>query len=62
MIHDTIQTELNAYLRNLMSLPFAFLHDSVKHILGNMYISKATVSDGPQQEIVCKEVWLHFVL
>jgi hypothetical protein len=34
----------------------------MKHILGNMNISKATVSDAPQQEIVSEEVWLYFVL
>jgi hypothetical protein len=34
----------------------------MKHILGDINISKTTVSDATQQEIVSENVWLYFVL
>jgi hypothetical protein len=34
----------------------------MKHILGNINISKTTVSDAAQQEIESENVWLYFVL
>lgn len=62
MTYNTIETDLIVYLGNPTSLPFAFLCDSMKHILGNINISKTTVSDAAQQEIESENVWLYFVL
>jgi hypothetical protein len=62
MTHNTTEIHLTVYLGNPVSLPFTFLCDSMKHILGNINISKTTVSDATQQEIVSENVWLYFVL
>jgi hypothetical protein len=56
------EIHLIVYLGNLVFLPAAFLSDSMNHILGNIHISKATVSNGSKQEIVCEEVWLYSFL
>jgi len=62
MIYNIKEIDLNVYLGNPIFLPFAFLCDSMKHILGDSNISKTTVSDAAQQEIVSEHVWLYFVL
>jgi ssRNA-specific RNase YbeY (16S rRNA maturation enzyme) len=62
MTYSTTEIDLTVYLGNPISLPSAFLCDSMKHILGDINISKTTVSDAAQQEIVSENVWLYFVL